>query len=127
LEPQRSSFVSKHPKKTTTMKTKQKIGAAMVAHCAVLAAMTASQAQSTFTKITTGPVVSDAARSFGAAWVDFDNDGDLDLYSGHPNGANLLYRNDGQGVFTKITDGSIVNAGAGSFGASWADVDPNVA
>src|SRR5438128_2598311 len=52
-------------------------------------------AQTTFAKITTGAVVSDAANSGGAAWVDFDNDGYLDLYVNNGDGANLLYRNDG--------------------------------
>ena len=83
-----------------------------------------AQAQTTFTKITTGPVVTDAADGQGCAWVDFDDDGDLDLYiSCNRTGASLLYRNDGNGVFTKITTGPIVNAGVGSVGASWADLD----
>jgi hypothetical protein len=88
-----------------------------------MAALPAAFAQANFTKITTGPVSSDAARGRGAAWVDFDNDGDLDLCVSNLNGANLLYRNDGQGAFTKITDGPIVNAGPSSFSASWADLD----
>jgi len=83
-----------------------------------------AQAQTTFTKITTGPVVTDAADGQGCAWVDFDNDGDLDLYvSCNRTGASLLYRNDGNGVFTRITTGPIVNAGVGSVSASWADLD----
>ena len=82
-----------------------------------------SLAQSGFTKITTGPILSDAADSGGRTWVDFDNDGDLDLYVSNTDGANLLYRNDGNGVFTKITDGAVVNAGPGSYSASWADFD----
>src|SRR3954471_19507682 len=35
--------------------------------------------QTTLTKITTGPVVFDGADGQSCAWVDFDNDGDLDL------------------------------------------------
>lgn len=92
---------------------------------AILVAVAAIQAQSTFTKIVGRDPVIDAARCRGAAWVDFDNDGDLDLYVSNVGGTNLLYRNEGQGVFTRITDGPIVNAGAGSFGASWADLDNN--
>jgi hypothetical protein len=86
-------------------------------------ASAASRAQSNFTKITTGPVVSDAARSIAAAWVDFDGDGYLDLFVTNPDGSNLLYRNDGQGVFTKITTGPIVNAGPNSYAASWVDMN----
>lgn len=81
-------------------------------------------AQTTFTKLTTGPVVTDGADGEGCAWVDFDNDGDLDLYvSCDQTGANLLYRNDGNGVFTKLTTGAIQSAGVGSVSASWADFD----
>jgi len=84
----------------------------------VAATLLPTEAQ-TFTRITTGPVVTDAADGQGCAWVDFDNDGDLDLYvSCNRTGASLLYRNDGNGVFTKITTGPIVYAGVSSVGAS---------
>lgn len=55
----------------------------------------------------------------GAVWVDFDNDGDIDLFAA----PNFLFRNDGGGIFT----GGASSIGAGSQqvpgGASWADVD----
>jgi hypothetical protein len=105
------------------MSPKLIITSASLAACVVLSAAPLSHAETSFTKITTGPPVSDAARGRGVAWVDFDNDGDLDLYVSHLNGGNLLYRNDGDGNFTKITDGPIVNTAPGSFGASWADLD----
>jgi hypothetical protein len=83
-----------------------------------------SLGQSSFTRITSGPVVSERANSLGAAWVDFDGDGDLDLYvAANQTGGCLLYRNDGQGVFTKITDGPLVNTGEGSRSVAWADMD----
>ena len=80
-------------------------------------------AQTSFTKITTGPIVSDAAHSLSAAWVDFDHDGDLDLYVTNSDGPNLLYTNDGKGVFAKVMNGSLVNVSPSSFGTSWADFD----
>jgi len=89
----------------------------------LLAAVTAGHAQANFTKITTGPGAPNSADTTGTAWVDFDNDGDLDLYAGDDDGVNRLYRNDGSGVFTQITNGPIVNAGLGTHGASWADFD----
>ncbi|NKO00843.1 FG-GAP-like repeat-containing protein, partial [Weissella cibaria] len=36
----------------------------------------------------------------GAAWGDFDGDGDLDLYITNRGGANALYINNGDGTFT---------------------------
>ena len=96
-----------------------------IACSSILAAAFATvSAQTTFTRITTGPVVSDGADGEGCAWVDFDNDSDLDLYvSCDLTGSNLLYRNDAGGVFTKLTNGPIQSAGPGSIGAAWADFD----
>jgi hypothetical protein len=41
----------------------------------------------------------------GAAWIDIDNDGLVDLYfvNGAPGTANALYRNTGNGTFTDVT------------------------
>jgi hypothetical protein len=38
----------------------------------------------------------------GAAWGDYDDDGDLDLYVSNSKGPNRLYRNDGHGTFTDV-------------------------
>ncbi|MDH4071075.1 MAG: VCBS repeat-containing protein, partial [Ignavibacteria bacterium] len=65
----------------------------------------------TFTRILTGPVVTDGAFSACGAWGDYDNDGDSDLfvttaYSGTPT-ANRLYENQlqetGSAEFVRIT------------------------
>ena len=44
----------------------------------------------------------------GVAWIDFDNDGFVDLYfvNGAPGSANALYRNNGDGTFKDVTQGS---------------------
>ena len=44
----------------------------------------------------------------GVAWIDVDNDGLLDLYfvNGAPGTANVLYRNNGDGTFKDVTQGS---------------------
>ncbi len=58
----------------------------------------------------------------GAAWGDYDNDGDLDIYLTNY-GPNRLYRNEGDGRFTDVT----VPAGVGDPGfssaAAWGDYD----
>lgn len=59
-----------------------------------------------------------------ASWVDFDLDGDFDLYVVNV-GANALYRNDGNDTFVNVADGDIRNTGAAwvSWTGSWADYD----
>lgn len=54
----------------------------------------------------------------GAAWLDFDNDGDEDLFVDR----NRMYRNDGEGVFVEMNIGVFNIAGLGN-GCSWADYD----
>lgn len=73
----------------------------------------------TFTKINTGAHVTDVHASYGAAWVDYDNDGDLDLFVSNAQGQNnRLYQNNGSGNFTSITTGDIVNDGGISRGCN---------
>lgn len=77
-----------------------------------------------FTKVTTGPVVTYAGSTWGGAWGDYDNDGDLDLFVTNAfNRSNHLYTNEGDGSFTKIREGDIASLTSDSFGAVWADLD----
>src|SRR6266540_1643826 len=74
-------------------------------------------AQSTFTKITTGPVVTDGGNSRGGNWGDYDNDGYLDLFVANDNGQNdFLYHNNRDGSFTRISSGPVVTSGGNSAG-----------
>ena len=77
----------------------------------------------TFTKVTTGVVVTDGGSSYGCTAADFDNNGTIDLFVANYGENNFLYSNNGNGTFTKITTGAIVNDGGNSTGCAWADYD----
>ena len=78
----------------------------------------------TFEKVTEGAIVTDGGESLGASWGDYDNDGFLDLFVANRSiQSNFLYRNDGDGTFTKITEGDVVADFASSHGGSWGDYD----
>jgi hypothetical protein len=55
-------------------------------------------------------------------WVDFDNDGDLDLFVGFRDRANALFRNDG-GKFTDVAEAVGLNDTRKTVGAVWFDYD----
>jgi photosystem II stability/assembly factor-like uncharacterized protein/uncharacterized protein YuzB (UPF0349 family) len=78
----------------------------------------------TFTRITTGEIVNDGLYSRGCAWGDYDNDGWPDLYVVTYQGQNdILYRNNQDGGFTKITTGPEVNTPTWGFMCQWVDYD----
>ncbi len=78
----------------------------------------------TFTKITTGNIVTDIGHTQSASWGDYDNDGYLDLYAACTYGQNdLLYHNNGNGTFTKITGVVPAINGGYSTGSTWGDYD----
>ncbi len=77
-----------------------------------------------FVRIDTGIVVSELGRARGANWVDIDNDRDLDLFvCREVNQNEYLYRNNGNGYFTKITDSPLTTNGGESWSGSWGDYD----
>ena len=60
--------------------------------------------------------------SMGVAVGDYDNDGFEDLYvTGY--GGNILYRNNGNGTFTNVTDKAGARAGGWSASAGFFDYD----
>ena len=64
-----------------------------------------------------------------AAWADFDNDGDLDVYIGNENlsGSDYapcqLFRNNGDGTFADVADAAGVTNGRFTKGVAWGDYD----
>lgn len=54
----------------------------------------------------------------GAAWIDFDNDNDLDLFASH----KFLFRNDGNGSFVQLTPFGFT-PGQNAGGTSWGDLN----
>ena len=76
-----------------------------------------------FTKVTSGVIVTDGGSSYGCTCGDYDNDGDVDIFVSNYAENNFLYSNNGNGTFTKITTGAIVNDGGNSTGCSWGDYD----
>jgi len=63
-----------------------------------------------------------------AAWSDYDQDGDLDLYVGNesprqPRIPSQLFRNDGDGTFTDVTDEAGVRNHRYAKAVAWGDFD----
>jgi hypothetical protein len=80
-----------------------------------------NQGNGTFADATSGTPLGDTGVGLCAAWGDYDNDGDPDLYLTN-NGTNKLFRNDGSGTFTDVTAWP-VNDGAWGNGIDWGDYD----
>ncbi len=75
-----------------------------------------------------GIIVGEPVTSLSCAWANYDNDGWLDMFVSNVGpslvGANnLLYHNNGDGTFSKVTTGSPVNDGGNSWGLAWGDFD----
>jgi len=85
-----------------------------------------------FTRLTTGMIATEARDGQVLNWIDYDNDGDLDVYITNLSGtngasglANDLYRHD-RGTLTKMAGaqvGSIVTDADLSLGSVWQDFD----
>ena len=74
----------------------------------------------------TGMDQNNARYTFAAAWEDYDNDGDQDLYVANDYGRNCLYRNDGgpepgSRTFTDVAPPLKVEDTSSGMSVSWAD------
>jgi Tol biopolymer transport system component len=78
----------------------------------------------TFTQLVENPITLGAAWTEGVAWVDFDEDGDFDLFTTNANGQpNGLFRNDGSGGFEAADGGPLTQEAMSSTMSCWADFD----
>jgi hypothetical protein len=77
----------------------------------------------TFTRTTTNAIALKTGNSQGGAWADYDEDGLPDLFVSRINEPNLLYHNEGGGVFTPVTNGIIVHDPSVGQGTAWGDYD----
>ena len=81
----------------------------------------------TFTDVTLAAGLADESYpTQAAAWADYDNDGDLDLYIGneHVDGTHApsqLFRNNGDGTFTDVAEEAGVRNLRFAKGVSWGD------
>jgi hypothetical protein len=66
-----------------------------------------------------------AINSNSAAWADYDNDGQIDLFIGCERQHNRLYRNKGNGTFEEVAESAGVQGEPARFckGCTWIDYD----
>jgi hypothetical protein len=82
-----------------------------------------------FVFLSASPVSTSGGYSETCSWGDYDNDGWLDLVitnsgnNANPNGREFLFKNNGNGTFTKIDTGIIVTDGKFTRGCNWVDAD----
>ena len=78
----------------------------------------------TFNRITNDPIVLDGAEGRSCSWGDYNNDSWPDMfvvnYGGQP---DMLYKNNGNGTFTRIYNSGTTNDNAYGSSCSWADYD----
>ncbi len=77
----------------------------------------------TFTNVTEHAGISGEAHGHSAVWWDFDNDGWPDLYVANDFAApDVLYRNNRDGTFTNVLDGTVPHTPFSSMGSDLGDV-----
>lgn len=79
--------------------------------------------QTIFSDISTPSGIRNNGMNFGIAFGDFDNDGDDDAYVSRRNGANLLYRNNGDNTFSDVATATGVAYAGNTLMSVWGDFD----
>ena len=83
-----------------------------------------NEGQGGFIQHVEGEPVTSAGWTEGASWIDFDNDGDLDIFfTTQGDQRNQLFRNEGNGNFTGIEAGDLASKPTNSPSSCWCDYD----
>ncbi len=77
----------------------------------------------TFLDVTYDADVADAGDARTSAWIDFNNDGLMDLFTTNHINENRLYQNNGDGTFTDVAEEWNIRNPEDGFGISWGDYD----
>gem|GEM_PF-6081247 len=83
----------------------------------------------TFTDVTAAAGILPRPNAQGLAWGDYNNDGLIDLYVSHGKATgggvltNSLYRNNGNGTFTELSNQAHVDDNTNTWAAVWGDYD----
>jgi len=82
-----------------------------------------NEGDGSFTDVTDAAGLAVRGCGMGAAWGDYDGDGDLDLFVTRY-GTNLLFRNEGKGLFRDVSTETGVGGMEGFWaGVTWSDYD----
>ena len=75
-----------------------------------------------FADVTASSPIGPSVFTVGAAWADFDNDGDMDIYVAEQSGSDYLYQNNA-GTFSNVANALGINNTGSAQSVSWADFD----